>query len=94
MTTLYTPWRQRAQEREDAQRQLLAATRARPAPQKCPKTGCTQRTEAVLDAGGSYDPDWLKCLFHGEVFVGKIPKLDEPGDSPRGGVPMFHGVRL
>lgn len=61
---------------------------------QCPKDGCRQRAEQVLDNRGSVDRDFVKCLFHGEVFVGVQPDLDQPGMTPRSGTPMYHGVRL
>lgn len=69
---------------------MTTDTRAR---LQCPKDGCTQRVEQVLDGVGGVDRDFIKCLFHGEIFIGRQPDLDKP-EGRKVGMPTYRGARL
>lgn len=62
-------------------------------PLRCPKRGCTQHVDVVLDEQGGVDREYVKCLWHGEVRITPPPELDPPGMT-RAGVPMRYGVKL
>ena len=46
----------------------------------CPKDGCGQY--ASIDT--NFDPDYVRCLHHGHVFVGQVPELEQPSADSRG----------
>ena len=47
---------------------------------RCPKPGCTQ----YVSVDTNFDPDYVRCLHHGHVFVGSLPELEEPSVDSRG----------
>ena len=75
---------------------MTLASTARPLP-RCPKPGCTQH----VSVDTNFDPDYVRCLYHGHVFVGQVPEMEPLVADSRGhiqrrtrGVGYHAGSRL